>query len=103
MLLAGWSLYASRGEIVLGEDDHLAVPGHPPVPLGNVTAVDRGRWDRKGIALVDYTLDDGTPGTLRLDDFIYQRAPIDAIFDRVLAAVETPAAAADVPDAARPL
>ena len=85
-----YTLRASRGEYRLDEDDVLHVPGHPPVPLSAVTGVDRGRWDRKGIAKVDYEAG-GRAGTLTLDDFIYQREPTDAIYDRVLA---SPGAAA---------
>ena len=88
LLLLARSLYSCRGEYRLGEDDVLHLPGHPPVPLSAVTALDRGKWDRKGIAHLDYQLPDGTAGRAKLDDFIYQRDPTDRIFDRVLAAVE---------------
>ena len=93
VLLAAWVLYSARGQLQLDADDVLHVPGLPPVPLSAVTAVDRGKWDRKGIALVDYQLPDGPAGRLKLDDFLYQREPTDRIFDRVMAAVETPAVA----------
>ena len=97
LLLAGWSFYNSRGHLRLDPDDVLHVPGHPPVPLSTVTAVDRGKWDRKGIAQVDYQLPDGTTDRLTLDDFLYQRTPTDQIFDRVLAAVEAPAVGGATP------
>ena len=103
LALLAWSMYSSRGQIRLDPDDTLYAPGHPPVPLSAVTAVDRGRWDRKGIALIDYQLSgDDEPGRIRLDDFVYQRQPTDLIFDRVMAAVAGPAAdepvaATDVP------
>lgn len=81
----GWTQYNSRGEVRLDESDVLHAPGHPPVPLANVTAVDRSRWDRKGIADLAYALPDGPSGRVRLDDFVYQREPIDAIYDRAVA------------------
>ena len=85
-----WAWYASRGTVSLDEADVLRVPGHPPVPLSAVTAVDRSRWDRKGIALVRYALPDGTAGRLKLDDFLYQRQPTDDIYDAVMASIEPP-------------
>ena len=45
--------------------------------------------------MVDYQLPDGTAGRFTLDDFLYQRQPIDEIFNAVMAAVEAPAT--DVP------
>ena len=81
----GWTFYRSRGEYRLTDEDVLHAPGHPPVPLDQLTAVRNPKWDRKGIADLDYALDGGKSGTVRLDDFIYQRPPIDAIYDRALA------------------
>lgn len=75
-------LYRSRGAYRLA-DRTLHVPGHPPVPLDSITALDKGLWDRKGIAYVDYALPDGKQGKLTLDDFIYERKPTDAIVDRI--------------------
>jgi len=98
LLLLGWSMYHCRGEYRLDADDTLRLPGHPPVPLSSVTAIDRGKWDRKGIAYLDYQLPDGTAGRATLDDFIYQREPTDRIFDRVMAAVEGPAVATPEPE-----
>ncbi len=99
LLLLGWSAYSCRGEYRL-EGETLSLPGHPPFPLSAVVAVDRGKWDRKGIAHVEYELPGGAKGWAKLDDFIYQRDPTDRIFDRVLAAVEVPAdaSAADTAD-----
>ena len=91
LLMLGWSLYASRGEYRLGEDGVLRLPGHPPIPLTAVTSVDRGKWDRKGIAYLSYPVTGTAVGRAKLDDFVYQRQPTDWIFDRVLAAVEAPA------------
>lgn len=89
-----WSLHNSRGEIRLTADDVLHAPGHPPVPVDHMTAMDRKLWDKKGIALVEYELPTGEKGSVRLDDFIYDRKPIDAIHDRILARLDPEAAAA---------
>lgn len=71
----------SRGEYRL-ERNVLTVPGHPPVPLENITEIDRRLWDRKGIALLNYDLE-GKSGTIRLDDYFHDRPPTDEIFKRV--------------------
>jgi hypothetical protein len=90
-LLIRW-LHISRGEYRL-ENNTLNVPGHPPVPLDAITEIDKRLWDRKGIAYVSYELADGTKGTLKLDDFIYDRPPTDRIYDTIVAAVAPEAAA----------
>jgi hypothetical protein len=82
-LLAYW-LHKSRGRVEL-RDDTIFAPGHPPVPLSAVKEVDSTLWNRKGIAKVHYQLPGGGSGTLTLDDFIYDRKPIDAIYDAALA------------------
>lgn len=79
-----WTLYNSRGEIRL-TDETLYAPGHPPVPLEAIKSLDDSKWDRKGIAYADYELPGGKAGSIRLDDFVYDRPPIDAIHDRIAA------------------
>lgn len=82
LFMLGWTLYRSRG-VVRFSKDTLHVPGHPPVPLSAITGVDDKLWERKGIAFVSYQLPTGLRGTLRLDDFIYDRPPIDQIYERI--------------------
>ena len=80
------SLRKSRGEIRLtGQTLH--VPGHPPVPFEAITSIDERLWDRKGISHVNYSLSEGRNGKILLDDYIYQRKPIDAIHDAIVAYV----------------
>jgi hypothetical protein len=76
------ALYNSRGEYRL-ENQIVSIPGHPPVPLGNISEIDRRLWDRKGIAHIHYNLGDGRSGRFRLDDFVYDRPPTDEIFKRI--------------------
>ncbi|HEX8340457.1 MAG TPA: hypothetical protein VF624_06070 [Tepidisphaeraceae bacterium] len=73
-------LHRSRGQVRL-ENDTLHVPGHPPVPLGSITAVDGRLWAKKGIAYVDY--DVGGKGRAKLDAFIYEPAPMDDLYEVV--------------------
>ena len=64
------ALHHSRGEYRL--DGHtLHVPGHPPVPLDGIRQIDKSKWERKGVARLDYELP-GTTETCRLtlDDFV---------------------------------
>jgi hypothetical protein len=76
-----WTLYISRGKYRF-DGQTLNVPGHPPVPLNALRKIDRAKWDRKGIAYVDYQFPGtNTSGRLKLDDFVYQREPTDRIFD----------------------
>jgi hypothetical protein len=87
ILLLMWSLHISRGEIRF-DGATLSMPGHPPVPLNALRKMDRSKWDRKGIAIFDYQLPGtSTAGRLKLDDFVYQRKPVDQIFAALEAAV----------------
>jgi hypothetical protein len=80
--LLAWTLYNSRGEYRLA-GDVLGVPGHPEVPLDYVTQIDKSKWDRKGIAYLDYALPTGRKGRLKLDDFVYDRPPTDRILETI--------------------
>ena len=88
-LLLAWALYNSRGEIRLSEQTVLA-PGHPPVPLSSIESVDKSKWDRKGIAVITYRLPSLQSGKFKLDDFVYEREPIDEIFKRIEQSVQQP-------------
>jgi hypothetical protein len=81
VLFLAWTLYNTRGTYRL-RGDVLSVPGHPNVPLDAVRAIDKSKWDRKGIAYVEYDVN-GRQGRLRLDDFLYERAPTDRIVEQI--------------------
>ena len=79
-----WALYRSRGSFrLMGQTLH--VPGHPAIQISEITEIDNTLWDRKGIATIKYATAGGQSGMFKLDDFVYQRKPIDAIYDRILA------------------
>ena len=82
LIMLGWFLYRSRGEIRLS-GDVVNVPGHPPIPLQSIQRIDKRKWDRKGIAVIEYAGENGAAGRFVLDDFIYERGPVDQIFDRI--------------------
>lgn len=81
LLMARW-WYRSRGRVRLDPHDTLHVPGRDPIPLASMTSMDDSLWERKGITSIDYTTSDGER-RVRLDDFVYQRGPIDKIHDRL--------------------
>lgn len=82
-----WTAYTSRGQYRLA-GNVLHVPGHPPVPVEAIRAIDKRKWDRKGIVYLDYELpDSGKTGRVKLDDYIYEREPTDAILERIEAEV----------------
>jgi hypothetical protein len=76
-----YMLHKSRGEVRLSGQT-LHAPGQPPVPFDAITALDQRLWDRKGIAKVRYELN-GKAGQITLDDFVYERDPIEQIYTRV--------------------
>ena len=81
-LLVYW-LRASRGTVRLDEQDVLHVPGHPPVPAASIGEIDDDLWDRKGISYLYYDAD-GQSGRIKLDDFVYERGPIEKIHNRLV-------------------
>ena len=94
LALLSWTFYRSRGAYRLS-GAVLSVPGHPDVPLDAIRAIDKSKWDRKGIAYVDYDVAQ-EPGQLVLDDFIYDRPPTDRIVERIeahLSRVDAPTSA----------
>jgi hypothetical protein len=76
-----WALYRSRGHYRFA-DHTLHVPGHPPVPVDAIRQIDKQKWDRKGIAFIDYDVA-GKAGRIKLDDFVYEQAPTQAILARI--------------------
>jgi hypothetical protein len=77
-----WLMYRSRGEYRLANNT-LQAPGHSPIPLDRVEALDKTRWDRKGIAAVEYKDNAGVTRNLILRDMVYQRNATDQIIDRI--------------------
>ncbi len=78
-----WALYNSRGTYRFA-DNTLYAPGHPPVPVDAIRQIDKQKWERKGIAYIDYELAGaGGRGRIKLDDFVYEQAPTQAILARI--------------------
>jgi hypothetical protein len=88
MVFLGWVLYASRGSYRY-DGNTVSVPGHGNVPVKSIRKIDNTKWDRKGIAYLHYQVAGSAKmRVLRLDDFIYDRPPTDAIYEKLSAAVE---------------
>jgi hypothetical protein len=79
-----WAVYNSRGTYRFAGDT-LYVPGHPPVPADAIRQIDKQKWERKGIAYIDYDVPGATGGSgrIKLDDFVYEQAPTQAILARI--------------------
>jgi hypothetical protein len=97
LAVVAWTFYRTRGEYRLSDDGGgagttLHAPGHPPVPLDSIRKIDKSKWERKGVAYLEYERPDspGVTSRLALDNFIYEREPTDEIFRRIRAAL-TPA------------
>jgi hypothetical protein len=75
-----WVLWSRR--FVEGDEAGIRAHGGRSLTWDQVTAVDAHKWDRKGIAYIDYEADGGKD-TVVLDDWKMEREPTDAIFDLV--------------------
>ena len=99
LALLARALHSSRGAYRLSGNT-LSVPGHPPITLDQITRIDKRLWDRKGIAYLDYEAP-GRSGRIKLDDFVYDRTPTDAIYERIERSVApSPALEAETTEAA---
>jgi hypothetical protein len=96
LALIVWTLYNSRGAYRL-DGLTLSAPGHPAVPLEQIVRIDKTLWDRKGIAYVDYEAPGGETGRIKLDDFVYQQEPTDAIVKRLEEHLAPPEEAGEEP------
>ena len=88
-----WTFYRTRGEHRLsdggGTGMTLHAPGHPPVTLDSIRKIDKSKWERKGVAYLEYERPGSLGGTGRvvLDDYIYERDATDEILNRIEAAL----------------
>ena len=80
--LLAWRSYRSRGAYVLA-GDIVRVPGLDPVALSQIRGLDLVRWDRKGMAVVEYGDAAGQIQRFVLNDMIYERTATDRIVDRI--------------------
>ena len=81
LLALAWFLYGSRGQYKLSGQT-LHIPGHDPIPVEAITLIDKSKWDRKGIARIEYE-SAGKQRSFKLDNFIYQEEPTRLIVKRL--------------------
>lgn len=102
VVLLIWTLHNSRGEYRL-QGTTLQAPGHPPIQLDSIRRIDKRLWDKKGIAFIEYERPSAPDlGRFKLDDFVYQREPIDKILETIEAHALSMAQAAPASPAAPP-
>jgi hypothetical protein len=81
LLALAWFLYGSRGQYRLSGQT-LHIPGHEPIPVEAITLIDKSKWDRKGIARIEYEVS-GKQRSFKLDNFVYQEEPTRLIVKRL--------------------
>ena len=75
-----WLMYRSRGAYRLA-DGTLSIRGHEPVPVDRIVALDKSRFEAKGVAVVEYQKPDGNSALVTLRDMVYERRTTDQIVD----------------------
>ncbi|MEM9414043.1 MAG: hypothetical protein AAGA29_01025 [Planctomycetota bacterium] len=75
--LVQWMLWSRK--FIEADDDGVRAHGNTAFTWDQVTAVDANKWDRKGIAYIEYDAGKGN-SLLVLDDWKMEREPSDAIF-----------------------
>ena len=75
-------LYTSRGEYRLSGRT-LHIPGHDPIAVELITLIDKSKWERKGVARIEYERVPGKPRQFSLDNFLYQEEPTRLILKRL--------------------
>ncbi|MFI4862174.1 MAG: hypothetical protein ACIAXF_16025 [Phycisphaerales bacterium JB063] len=72
-------LFLWNKKFIEGDDEGVRANGGISFTWDQVTAVDANKWDRKGIAYIEYDAGKGN-SLLVLDDWKMEREPADAIF-----------------------
>jgi len=85
-LLGLWCLATGLpaiGKWIELRDGKLSTKGGSEIALENITAIDKSRWEKKGIAKVSATNADGKVQTLVIDDLKFEREPTDKIMAEI--------------------
>jgi len=77
-----WLMYRSRGSYRL-ENNTLHLPGMEPIPLDRIQSLDKSKWDKKGVAVLEYQDATGVAQTATLRDMVYERRTTDLIVERI--------------------
>ena len=73
-----WCL-STKGSWIESTENGLRNSAGKQLTLDQITKVDKAKWEKKGIAVVHYTNDQGRTSTFRIDDLKFERAKVDEI------------------------
>jgi len=65
------------------KDGTVSTKGGAGIALKDITAIDKTRWEKKGIAKVSATGADGKVQTVMIDDLKFEREPTDQIMAEI--------------------
>jgi len=85
-LLGLWCLGVALpviGKWIELRDGKLSTKGGSEIALKDITAIDKTRWEKKGIAKVSATDADGKVRTMTIDDLKFEREPTDKIMAEI--------------------
>ena len=85
-LLGLWCLATGLpaiGKWIELRDGKLSTKGGSEIALENITAIDKARWEKKGIAKISATNADGKVQTLIIDDLKFERESTDKIMAEI--------------------
>lgn len=85
-LLGLWCLgtgLPAIGKWIELRDGTLSTKGGSDIALKDITEIDKKRWEKKGIAKVSATGDDGKVRTMIIDDLKFEREPTDQIMAEI--------------------
>ena len=94
--LAGVALYfllRTKSRVMKVDDEGYYPPGGDLIPFGDITVLDKRKWENKGLATLTYKKD-GTEKTAKIDGLVYgqfkeeEGAPAEALFQKILANFE---------------
>jgi hypothetical protein len=77
-----WLMYRSRGAYRL-EGNTLYLPGREAIPVDKIQTLDKSRWDKKGVAVVEYQDAGGASQTATMRDMVYERGTTDLMVERI--------------------
>ncbi len=80
-------LITNRNAWIEGSDTSLTTSWGQSFDYKDVTEINKRRWDKKGIAILKYD-DNGTSRIFVLDDFKFERMPVDTILRNIEACLK---------------
>jgi hypothetical protein len=91
--IALFFLFRTKSRVMKVDDQGYYPPGGGLIPFGNITTLDKRKWETKGLATLTYT-EGGDEKKAKIDGMVYGQfksengAPAEALFQQVLANFE---------------